>query len=750
MSTVTRPDPGTADRLDAAPSVTRRVGAAERLAHWSIRHRWKALLLWLLLVAVAVVGGGAAGTRLLTEGEVGAGESGRADRQLEQAGYPADITERVLVQARRGERLTPSDARAVAGELRERLGGMAEVARVGRLVRSDDGRSAMLPVVLDVDGATGTAAEDVADTRIEAVQASTAAVARDHPDLRVAGVGDASINHAINATVADDFRRAETLSLPVTLGILLLTFGALFAAGIPVLLALSAVATAIGFAALVSHLFPVSDTLSSVILLIGMAVGVDYSLFYVRRSREERAKGADRRQAIDIAAATSGRAVVVSGIAVVVAMAGLLLAGNAVFSSMAVGTMLVVAVAVLGSLTVLPAVLSLLGDKVDRPRIPLVHRLSRRQGHGGGRFWPTVMRAVLARPLVSMLVAGAALLALAAPALGMRLGESGADSLPRSIPELRTYDAMTAAFPDTGFAHTVVVWSADDRPLDEPAVRAALGDLADAADQTGRFTGAGDAAVAVAPDRHTATLDLPMEGDFNSEQAKQGLDVLRTDLVPPLADRLPGTEVAVTGDTAGSADFTATLSSHLPLVFGFVLVVTFLVLVLAFRSVVVAATAVALNLLSVGAAYGLMVLVFQHGVGAGLLGVQESGFVVDWVPLFLFVILFGLSMDYHVFVVSRIREAHELGAPTREAVAQGVTRSAGVVTSAAAVMICVFSIFATLSLIEFEQMGIGLAAAVLIDATIVRAVLLPATMAVLGRRNWWLPRSLDRVLPAAH
>ena len=375
------------------------MGAAERLAHWSIRHRWKALLLWLLLVAVAVVGGGAAGTRLLTDGEVGAGESGRADRQLEQAGYPADITERVLVQARSGEQLTPAAAREVADDLRERLGDLPEVDRVGRLVRSDDGRSAVLPVVLDVDGATGTAAEDVADTRIEAVQAATAAVARAHPDLRVAGVGDASINHAINATVADDFQRAETFSLPVTLGILLLTFGALFAAGIPVLLALSAVATAIGFAALVSHLFPVSDTLSSVILLIGMAVGVDYSLFYVRRSREERAKGADRRQAIDIAAATSGRAVVVSGIAVVVAMAGLLLAGNAVFSSMAVGTMLVVAVAVLGSLTVLPAVLSLLGDKVDRPRIPLVHRLRR---PGGGRFWPTVMRAVLARPMVSM------------------------------------------------------------------------------------------------------------------------------------------------------------------------------------------------------------------------------------------------------------------------------------------------------------------------------------------------------------
>jgi RND superfamily putative drug exporter len=749
MSTDTRPGTVEPDQVDGPSSRTAapRMGAAERLAHWSIRHRWKALVLWLLLVTVAVVGGGVAGTRLLSDGEVGSGESGRADRHLEQAGYPADITERVLVQARQGAQLTPAAAGEVADELRGRLGGLPEVDSVGRLVRSDDGRSAMLPLVLDVDGATGTAAEDVADTRIEAVQDATAAVARDHPEMRIAGVGDASINHAINATVASDFERAEMLSLPVTLGILLLTFGALFAAGVPVLLALSAVATSIGLAALVSHLFPVSDTLSSVILLIGMAVGVDYSLFYVRRSREERARGAERREAIDIAAATSGRAVVVSGIAVVVAMAGLLLSGNAVFSSMAVGTMLVVAVAVLGSLTVLPAVLSLLGDKVDRPRIPLVHRLRR---HGGGRFWPTVMRVVLARPMVSMLVAGAALLALAAPALGMRLGESGADSLPRSIPELRTYDAMTAAFPDTGFAHTVVVWSADDQSLDGPATRAALRDLGDDADRTGLFTGAGRATVDVAPDGRTATLDLPMKGDFNSERAARGLDTLRSDLVPPLEDRLPGAEVAVTGDTAGSRDFTESLRSHLPLVFGFVLVVTFLVLVLAFRSVVVAATAVVLNLLSVGAAYGLMVLVFQHGVGADLLGVQQTGFVVDWVPLFLFVILFGLSMDYHVFVVSRIREAHRLGAPTREAVAQGVVRSAGVVTSAAAVMVGVFSIFATLSLVEFEQMGVGLAAAVLIDATIVRAVLLPAAMAVLGRRNWWLPRSLDRVLPAAH
>jgi RND superfamily putative drug exporter len=286
--------------------------------------------------------------------------------------------------------------------------------------------------------------------------------------------------------------------------------------------------------------------------------------------------------------------------------------------------------------------------------------------------------------------------------------------------------------------------------LDKGAVRQGVASMVSAAEDSGKFADLADTQVDFAPNGRTATVDLAMTGDFNTARSKASLELLRNDLAPALHNRLPGTEVAITGDTAGSLDFTHTLRTHLPLVFVFVLSVTFIVLVLAFRSVVVAATAVALNLLSVGAAYGLLVLVFQHGFLNGLLGVHDSGFVVDWLPLFLFVILFGLSMDYHVFVVSRIREAHANGEPTRAAVARGVTASAGVVTSAAAVMVGVFSIFATLSLLEFKQLGVGLAAAVLIDATIVRAVLLPSAMAMLGRHNWWLPAWLDRKLPAAH
>jgi RND superfamily putative drug exporter len=380
---------------------------------------------------------------------------------------------------------------------------------------------------------------------------------------------------------------------------------------------------------------------------------------------------------------------------------------------------------------------------VDRPKVPFVHRL--RRADGEGRFWPAAMRRILHRPLVSLVLATLAMVALALPALGMRTGEAGADSLPRSIPIMTTYDAMTAAFPQTGFAHTVVVHREAGR-IDRPALAAGVAALVADAKATGRFTGLDQVRPEIAPDGRTATLDVPMRGDFTSRAADQSLSVLRHRLVPALAGAVPGTTVLVTGPTAESTDFGASMRAHLPWVMAFVLVLTFLVLVLAFRSVVVAATAVVLNLLSVGAAYGVLVLVFQHGVGAGLLGFHPTGVVIDWLPLFLFVVLFGLSMDYHVFVVSRIREAHESGLPTKLAVSRGVTSSAGVVTSAAVVMVGVFSIFGTLSMLEFKQLGVGLAAAVLIDATVVRAVLLPSAMTLLGHRNWWLPAALARRL----
>ena len=345
------------------------------------------------------------------------------------------------------------------------------------------------------------------------------------PDLRIAEVGDASLDVAIGDQVSSDFSRAEKLSLPITLVILLLTFGALIAAGVPLVLALSAVAAAIGLSALVSHVTPVTDTLNSVILLIGMAVGVDYSLFYVRRAREERDRGASRADAIEIAARTSGRAVVVSGLAVCIAMSGLLLSGDAIFASMAIGTMLVVAVAVLGSLTVLPAMLSLLGDRIDRPRIPLVHRL--RRSDGAGRFWPAVMRVVLHKPLVSLLVAGLAMVALALPALGMRTGEAGADSLPRSIPIMNTYDDDDRRLPaDRLRAHRGrLVARREAAGPRRPADRRRR--LVAGAERSGRFASLDDVQPELAPDGRTATIDLPVTGDFNTDRSQQSLALVR-------------------------------------------------------------------------------------------------------------------------------------------------------------------------------------------------------------------------------
>jgi RND superfamily putative drug exporter len=533
------------------------------------------------------------------------------------------------------------------------------------------------------------------------------------------------------------------LSLPVTLVILIVAFGALLAAAVPVLLALTSVAAALGLSALTSHLLPVTDTTSSVVLLIGMAVGVDYSLFYVRRAREERAKGRTPLDAVEIAAATSGRAVVISGCTVAVAMAGMFLSGSAIFSSLALGAILVVAVAVLGSITVLPAVLAKLGRWVDRPRVPLLHRLMLRPGRAP-RLWPALLRPTLRRPALALVLGSGVLLLLAVPALGMRTSLGSTDDLPRSIPAVQTYDRLTAAFPSKGASDVVVVRAA---PEQAAAVRTALGDLSGRAAIDPHFAPSGRPQIDVSSDGRTSQMSVAIRDGADTPGGREALTVLRTRLIPDTVGRVPGAAVAVTGDTAASVDFSKLLSDRLPVVVGFVLVLTFLLMLWTFRSVVIAATTIGLNLLSVAAAYGLLVLVFQHTWAEGLLDFRSTGTIVAWLPMFLFVVLFGLSMDYHVFVVSRIRELAMRGMPTRDAVRQGIIGSAGAVTSAAVVMVAVFAIFATLSAPEFKQMGVGLAAAVLIDATLVRAVLLPAAMTLLGRWNWWAPALLRRRQP---
>ena len=472
------------------------------------------------------------------------------------------------------------------------------------------------------------------------------------------------------------------------------------------------------------------------ILLIGLAVGIDYSLFYLKRVREERAAGRVNGAAIEAAAATSGRAVLISGVTVMIAMAGMYLGGSPTFTSLATGTILVVAVSVLGSLTVLPAVLSALGDRVEKGRLPRRARPAQQRETNG--IWSRIVERVLRRPVLSVLLSGGVLVALAIPALGMHTSMPGTESLSRSIPVMRSFDRIQAAFPSQSTPVTVVVKARD---VTTPAITGAIRSL-DAAVAGHHDLFNGQATVEVSPDRTVARISIPAAGTGADATSHRMLETLRRQLIPTAFADAPDASVMVGGVTAQTVDFNASLASHTPLVFGFVLVAAFLLLLVTFRSLVIALKAIALNLLSVGASYGVLVLVFQDGLGEKLLGFHSNGAIVAWLPLFLFVVLFGLSMDYHVFILSRVREAYDSGMSTDRAVAHAIGTTAGVVTSAAAVMVAVFALFGTLSNISLKEMGVGLAVAVFLDATIVRGMLLPASMKLLGDWNWWLPRKL--------
>jgi len=689
---------------------------AARAGRWSARHRKTAILGWLAFVLAATLIGGAVGQRTLTGAETGNGESMAADLAVDRAGFPQEASESVLVQGRGAVRVGDPAHAAAVRDVTGRLRATAHVRDVGTPQRSADGRSALIPFAVAGD-------DEQTEERVDAALAATAAAQRAHPQVRVEQAGGASIDKGLSRSYEDDFQRAELLSLPVTLIVLVVAFGALVAAGLPLLLGLTAVAASLGLVAPLSQVFPVEESISSVVLLIGLAVGVDYALFYLRREREERAAGRGPDAALAAAAATSGHAVLVSGCTVMVAMAGMFFAGSPVFTSFAWGTILVVAVAMVGSLTVLPAALSALGDRVERGRIPLFGR--RRRGEPS-RWWTRVLDVVTRHPSLSLAVGGTALLALCVPGLGLRTVLPGIETLPRDQPVMQTYDRIQAAFPGEGEPAQVVVRAAD---VTAAPVRDAIARLDRAARAQAGVPGTPE--VDVNPARDLAVVSVPLRGDGTDDVSAAALATLREDVVPATVEAVPGVRADVTGLTAGSEDFTAAMRGNLPYVFAFVLGVAFLLLLWTFRSIVVPAKAIVLNLLSVGAAYGVLALVFPAGVTA-------------WLPLFLFVILFGLSMDYHVFILSRVRELVDRGTPTRDAVVEGIGSTAGVVTSAAAVMIAVFAIFGSLSIVEFRQMGVGLAVAILIDATLVRAVLLPATMVLLGERNWWLPAFLRR------
>jgi uncharacterized membrane protein YdfJ with MMPL/SSD domain len=708
---------------------------AGRMGRWSARHWKTAVFGWIAFVAASFLIGYLLGPKYLDATESNVGEARTADKIID-AGFPnkdEEQGEMVLVQH---PTLTADDRafKAVVTQVTTTLDGFPKVRKLNSPYEaghddliSDDRHSVMVNFTPKGD-------YEEAVTYIQTIEASIDKVATSHPGFYVDELGSVSTERELDVVFQGMIKTAGMIAIPLALLILFVVFGSVVAAFVPLLLALTAVFATIGLVAIPSQFFPVDEQIAEVILLIGLAVGIDYSLFYLKREREERAAGRSEGAALEAAAATSGRAVLISGITVLIAMSGMFLSGDKTFMSFSVGTMMVVAVAMIGSLTVLPAVLGKLGDRVEKGRIPFVHRL--RSKDGEGRFWGAILDRVLRRPVLWASVSTAVLVALALPALAIKTATPGIDDI--KIAEVEPIKKLIAAFPGGNEPARVAIKADDVRA--EP-IRAALVGLESRALATGQMKQPIE--TEASRDHTVAIVDIPLIGGGTDSVSKNALAILRDEVLPATVGEVEGVEYAVTGETAADKDWAAAMKKSVPLVFGFVLFFAFLILLVSFRSIVVALKAIVLNLLSVGAAYGLLVVIFQWGWGESLLGFESNGGIAPWLPMFLFVILFGLSMDYHVFILSRIRELYDRGYSNDEAVAHGIKTTAGVVTSAATVMVVTFAVFASLPVIDFKEMGIGLAAAVLIDATIVRAILLPATMKLLGDWNWYLPKWLE-------
>ncbi|WP_433222974.1 MMPL family transporter [Microtetraspora malaysiensis] len=695
-----------------------------RVAGWSAAHPWRAIIGWFLLVALCLGVGAAVGTHGASTEDYRVGEAGRAEAMAAAGDLQRRPVEYVTVRARSGP-LDEAAARAVVKDLIARMTALPEVAHVDPPVRSLDGS------VLRVD-VTMKGEELDARKHVDALLDQTSQVQKEYPNLVVEETGSPSISKGVDKQRGDDLALSEAITLPITLVTLLLVFGSVVMAGVPLLLALSSIAAAMGLGMMVSHIVPDAGVGNNVILLIGMAVGVDYTLFYLKREREERARAGGRlspEAVVEIAAATSGHAVVVSGLAVIISTATLYLAGDIVFASLATGTIVVVLVAVVSSLTVLPALLVKIGRRAARRRRPVAPKRARTS-----RVWSALLRPASTHPAITLCLSVLVMVALALPALGMQLRVLNKDSHSREIPALQVYDRQTAAFPELLVQHQVVVRS---EPGQAAEVARALRDLAQRAQADPLF--AKHAKARESADGRVSVLELSTPFRLSSPKARESLDRLRDDYLPATVSRLPGVEAAVTGDVARDADYLANQDAKLPLVVGFLLLATFVMSVVMFRSLVLGLVGIALNLLSAAGAFGLLVVFFQHGLASVLFGFDPSATsaIGSRVPLFLFVILFGLSMDYQVFVVSRIREAVMRGVPTRQAVVDGIGTSAGVVTSAAIVMVTVFAAFVFLHLAEMKQIGFSLATAVLLDAFVIRVLILPSAMTLLGRAVWW-------------
>src|SRR5438067_12756526 len=720
----------------ASAQMQRAMNIAGRMGAWSAAHWKTAVFGWLACVVVFFyVGNALIGLKQIELNDAGVGQSHTADQILKKA-FPerAPQAEFVLVESTRRTVNDPA-FRATVGDVIASVESDLTIKKLhspfapGKESQiSDDRRAAMVTWEMRGDA-------DEAEKNIDAVSAKSESVAKRHPGFFVGHAGVSS-NKALDKMFTDQLKLAGERSIPITIAALLLVLGSLVAVGIPILLALSGVLGTIGLVAVTSHLVPADQNVNAVILLIGLAVGVDYSLFYIKRWREERAAGRNSSDALAVTAATSGRSVLISGFTVLIAMAGLFFAGDKTYLSFGIATMIVVGVAMLGSLTVLPALLSKLGPRVDKGRIPFVHRF--RNDAGGSRLWKAILSPVLKHPLAAIAVASGLLVAVALPAVHLHTTQSGFEALPKNAPTVQTIQRLQKDFSNGNVAPAIVAIEAN---TDSAATQQSIAALKKQALASGQTRKPID--VEISASHQVARVTIPLVGKGNDTKSNNALAVLRKEVLPATIGRVPEATYSVTGNTAQSVDQNALLKSKAPIVFGFVLIFAFGLLLVSFRSIVIAVKAILLNLLSVGAAYGVLIAIFQWGRVETLLNFQPNRGSASWLRMFLLVILFGLSMDYHVFILSRVREAYDRGLSTEDAVEHGIASTAGVVTSAAFVMVGVFFVFALMPILDMKEMGIGLAAAVLIDATIIRAVLLPASMKLLGDWNWYLPSWLE-------
>ncbi|WNF27999.1 MMPL family transporter [Streptomyces sp. C11-1] len=705
-----------------------------RMAMWSARNPWRAMAGWLVFVVACLVLGSLAGTRSADSVDYRAGEAGRAEAIADDAGILDPLKESVVITPRSGAELDAEAADAAAKDVAARMKGAPSVSEVGDPERAPGGQAVLVPLTMKGEDA------EISDD-IPALLERTAAVQKAHPGLEIAQTGHFSMGMGVSESMGEDLATAERITLPLTLVILMVVFGAVVAAGVPVLIALSAVGAAMGLSQLFSHLFPSVGANNSLILLMGMAVGVDYSLLFIKRVREERARSGgrlDQEGAVRVAATTAGHTVMVAGFAVMVSLAALFVVGDVVFSSLAISSITVVAIVMTASLTVLPALLVKLGRAIDRPKLPFLGRIADRSAGSPetGRMWPRLLGPAMRRPAASLVIGLLVIAGLSLPALGMQLSSTEVSTLPK-VTAVKARDRLVEQFPSQGASYLVAVKTDQAHRAELPK---AMDALVDAAHGQPLLRSQEPAETEVSADGRTGTVLLHTPYALDSDEAQQTLELLREELVPATVGAIDTAETGVSGDVARNADVLERQMDALPLVIGAVLVLSLVVMLVAFRSVPIAIVSTLLSVISAAGALGLLVLVFQSDRVQDMLGYDADGFIVSRVPLFLFVILFGLSTDYNVFMVSRIKEAMQKGRSTSDALLEGIAKSAGVVTGGALVMVSVFASFMFTNLLEMKQLGFGLCAAVLIDVVLVRIVILPAMLKLLAPVLWWPDR----------